>query len=134
MFHQMKQPPAPYTLFHHQLTYIFHPIPKFNIFFHQILLQNHWSIKHRRYQHTFDVKKQVLSILIGWFFCFCYELLRQLRRTLSSETSVVKCRELLVKKISQRKKGSYCQFFKIFFCFFFVLIHYGIDVYALVSC
>ena len=54
---------------------------------------------------------------------------------LPRKTSVVKCRELLVKKFSQRKKGSYNQFFKIFLFFvFFVLIHYGIDVYALVSC
>jgi len=33
---------------------------------------------------------------------------------------------------------SYCLFFSfvwiVFFLFFFVLIHYGIDVYALVSC
>jgi len=26
------------------------------------------SFKHKRYQHTFDVKKQVLCILFGWFF------------------------------------------------------------------
>jgi len=54
---------------------------------------------------------------------------------LPRKTSVVKCRELLVKKFSQRKKGSYYQFFKKKFpLFFFVLIHYGIDVYVLVSC
>jgi len=49
---------------------------------------------------------------------------------LPRKSLVVNYRELLVKKNSQRKNGSYCHFF----LFFFVLIHYGIDVYALVSC
>jgi len=44
-------------------------------------------------------------------------------------------REILVKNFSERKKDSYCHFFKKKnSLFFFVLIHYGIDVYALVSC
>ena len=137
MFHQMKQPPAPpthYFIINFHTSSIQSPNP---IFFHQILLQNHWSIKHRRYQHTFDVKKQILSILIGWFFAFvmgfyvsfielCHGKPRQLTTEiyfgsiLPRKTSVVKCRELLVKKFSQRKKGSYNQFFK-FYCSLFFL-------------
>jgi len=53
---------------------------------------------------------------------------------LPRKTSVVKCRELLVKKFSQRKKAATTNFSNFFLCFFLFLIHYGIDAYALVSC
>jgi len=55
---------------------------------------------------------------------------------LPRKTLIVKCRELLVKKILNEKKATTANFSKKkFLCFFcFVLIHYGIDVYALVSC
>jgi len=59
---------SPYTLFHHHLFSLFHLNTKIQYFLHQILPQNHWCINPRRYQHTFDVKKQVLLLLIGLFF------------------------------------------------------------------
>ncbi|RHN65956.1 hypothetical protein MtrunA17_Chr3g0085571 [Medicago truncatula] len=68
----MKQLPAPPThYFLHHLHFQPHFNPKIHFFYNQFLIQNHSSIKHRRYQHTIDVKKQVLCILFESFFgCF----------------------------------------------------------------
>ncbi|KEH26308.1 hypothetical protein MTR_6g452470 [Medicago truncatula] len=69
---------SPYTLFSSSPSFPTPFNPKIHFFCNQFLIQNHSSIKHRRYQHTIDVKKQ------GY--------LRQLRRTLSWESSAVNCR------------------------------------------
>ncbi|KEH41646.1 hypothetical protein MTR_1g053275 [Medicago truncatula] len=61
MFHRMKQPSVHPTYYHHQLPYHVHSIPKSNIFFHQILIQNHSSIKHRSYVELCHGKLQQLT-------------------------------------------------------------------------
>ena len=109
--------------------------PQTQYFFHQILLQNHWSIKHRRYQHTFDVKKHVLSILIGWFFVFVMGFYVSYVELCHGKPRQLTAEDYLWKKFHNEKKAATANFSKKNFLFFCViLIHYGIDVYALVSC